>query len=57
MACHICGSTTWIDEDLHWVWCDNPKCRESYSNEKKFQEFLIAFRERDWDRECMGYDD
>lgn len=57
MACHICGSTTWNDDDLHWLWCDNPKCRESYSNEEKLQEFFRAIEERDRDRESRGYDD
>ncbi|MGB7379483.1 MAG: hypothetical protein WA959_23345 [Rivularia sp. (in: cyanobacteria)] len=41
MACELCGSPTWVDDDLHWTWCKNGRCSESYSDNEKVQEYLI----------------
>jgi|GEM_PF-4027465 len=57
MTCHICDSTTWIDDDLHWTWCDNPKCREHFYNKQKQAEFQQALAARQYDRQFEDYDD
>jgi hypothetical protein len=49
MACEKCGSETWSDDDLHWQWCKNPKCFNSYNgdNERtKHYDAEIAYKER-----------
>ena len=41
MKCHLCGSATWRDEDLHWYWCENRECffsQESYEYLKQYEE-------------------
>lgn len=41
MACKKCGFPTWSDDDLHWLWCKNPKCTEFYGNdEERMREFF-----------------
>lgn len=49
MTCPKCGSKTWSDDDLHWLWCHNPKCVEFYGNNtEKMRDYNaeIAYRER-----------
>lgn len=56
MACELCGSPTWVDDDLHWTWCKNGRCSESYSDNEKVQEYLMTIAEQEKYRETMGDD-
>jgi|GEM_PF-4325687 hypothetical protein len=29
-GCSKCGYPVWLDDDLHWWWCRNPRCPESW---------------------------
>ncbi|BAZ38665.1 hypothetical protein NIES4101_46050 [Calothrix sp. NIES-4101] len=53
-GCHLCGSETWIDEDLHWVWCHNPKCRENWNNREKQKDFQEAVNDLEEARKSCG---
>jgi hypothetical protein len=49
MTCEKCGASTWSDDDLHWTWCNNPKCFNSYNaNNERTRDYTkeIADRER-----------
>lgn len=47
MKCEKCGSDTWVDDDLHWDWCKNPKCSEHYGNNYKTRVYFETVNEKD----------
>jgi hypothetical protein len=49
MTCEKCASPTWSDDDLHWQWCENPRCTNAYGkNAERMRDYdaEIAHRER-----------
>lgn len=47
MKCEKCGSDCWSDDDLHWQWCKNPKCLNSYGgNEQRMRDFFQEIEEK-----------
>jgi hypothetical protein len=58
MRCERCGGETWSDDDLHWAWCENPKCLNSYGkDEERMNAYFQAIQEKEEYRKSRGYDD
>jgi|GEM_PF-6608098 hypothetical protein len=45
--CDICESETWDDEDLHWTWCYDSKCLNSFNNPERVASFLEQVEEKE----------
>ena len=33
--CDLCNSDGWLDDDLHWFFCNNERCFNSWTNRSK----------------------
>jgi hypothetical protein len=42
VKCSVCGSDTYRDDDLHWLFCKNSECSESWENTERAEEYDYA---------------
>jgi hypothetical protein len=42
LLCPRCNHDMWNDDDLHWPWCSNPRCRNAWGNDQETMDYYFA---------------